>query len=215
MKHNQNYKIANRIVDGAEILFAQKGYDNISMKDIAEKAGISAGNIYHYFSGKEEIKKLILYNSFILKTNQYILAKLNIGQMEDEKCRMWDENGDFYYVTEIKGYFDESEEFYDLLIKYKYKIAILFKSPDITDYGDIRANTVSDLANHFLYKYGTGLRYDIGKSNFITILYDNYIQVIIDVLASNETDNKKKILLKEISKFYNAGFNALLASKTK
>ena len=45
----------NEILDVAEELFAQKGYDNASTNDIIDKIGIARGTLYHHFSSKEEI----------------------------------------------------------------------------------------------------------------------------------------------------------------
>ena len=43
------------IVSVAAALFAEKGYDRTSIRDIAAAAGILSGSLYYYFSSKEEI----------------------------------------------------------------------------------------------------------------------------------------------------------------
>lgn len=43
------------ILEAAEIIFADKGYQEAKMADIASQAGFSTGSLYNYFSGKEEI----------------------------------------------------------------------------------------------------------------------------------------------------------------
>lgn len=40
-------------------LFAQHGYSNVSMRDIAKTAGIKAGSIYYHFESKETILETI------------------------------------------------------------------------------------------------------------------------------------------------------------
>lgn len=47
----------NNILDASLELFALKGYDATSISMIAEKAGISKGLLYNYFSGKEALLK--------------------------------------------------------------------------------------------------------------------------------------------------------------
>ena len=49
----------NQIVDAAWQLFAQKGYHQTTMQDIATEAGLSAGALYRYFSGKDALLKAI------------------------------------------------------------------------------------------------------------------------------------------------------------
>ncbi|MCX7680055.1 MAG: TetR/AcrR family transcriptional regulator [Spirochaetes bacterium] len=43
------------IIRAAKQLFAEKGYAATGLREIAEKAGVSLGNIYNYFKSKEEI----------------------------------------------------------------------------------------------------------------------------------------------------------------
>jgi AcrR family transcriptional regulator len=44
-----------RIIDAAVMLFSQKGYDTVSMRDIAREVGIKAASIYNHFSSKRDI----------------------------------------------------------------------------------------------------------------------------------------------------------------
>ena len=43
------------IVEAALQLFRERGYDAATMRAIAERAGVSTGNAYYYFSSKEEL----------------------------------------------------------------------------------------------------------------------------------------------------------------
>ncbi len=49
-----------QIMDAALRVFAQKGFDKATNKDIADEAGITPGLIYHYFESKEKLLKAIL-----------------------------------------------------------------------------------------------------------------------------------------------------------
>lgn len=44
-----------KILDTAERLFIEKGYDRASLQDILQAAGLSKGAIYHHFASKEDI----------------------------------------------------------------------------------------------------------------------------------------------------------------
>ena len=48
-------KRKNEILDVAEQLFAEKGFDNASTNDIINRIGIARGTLYHHFGSKEEI----------------------------------------------------------------------------------------------------------------------------------------------------------------
>lgn len=43
------------LLNVAAELFAERGYDRTSMRDIAASAGLQPGSIYHYFSSKEDL----------------------------------------------------------------------------------------------------------------------------------------------------------------
>ena len=53
-------KRRNEILDVAEELFAEKGYDNASTNDIIARIGIARGTLYHHFGSKEEILDAIV-----------------------------------------------------------------------------------------------------------------------------------------------------------
>ena len=56
-----------KIFDAAITLFAQKGYDNVSVRDIAKTVGIKESSIYKHYTNKEQILQKII---------QYPLAKM-------------------------------------------------------------------------------------------------------------------------------------------
>jgi TetR/AcrR family transcriptional regulator, cholesterol catabolism regulator len=44
-----------QVVLAAARVFAQRGYDQTSVPQLAEELGIAAGSLYHYFGGKEQL----------------------------------------------------------------------------------------------------------------------------------------------------------------
>lgn len=50
------------ILDTAMEQFANEGFDKTSISKISQKAGISKGLLYNYFSGKEDLIKTIIFN---------------------------------------------------------------------------------------------------------------------------------------------------------
>ena len=45
----------NQLVDVSLRLFAEKGFERTTIKDISEVAGVAQGLIYHYFASKDEL----------------------------------------------------------------------------------------------------------------------------------------------------------------
>ncbi|RNI27714.1 TetR/AcrR family transcriptional regulator [Rufibacter immobilis] len=56
----QREETVQKIQDVAMVLFAEEGYDRTSIRKIAEKAGVSLGLLYNYYSSKEELLKGIM-----------------------------------------------------------------------------------------------------------------------------------------------------------
>ena len=54
-RQEQARETKNRIYTSAIELMEQEGFDNITIADISEKAGVSVGAFYHYFSSKNDI----------------------------------------------------------------------------------------------------------------------------------------------------------------
>lgn len=48
------------IVEGASSLFAQEGYGDTSLRDIAERVGVSKSTLLHYYGSKEELLSAVL-----------------------------------------------------------------------------------------------------------------------------------------------------------
>jgi AcrR family transcriptional regulator len=51
-----------RILDTARRLFAEKGYQETGVRDIADALGLTKAALYHYYPGKERILQAILEN---------------------------------------------------------------------------------------------------------------------------------------------------------
>jgi AcrR family transcriptional regulator len=44
-----------QILDAANALFAERGYDEVSIEDIANAAGVTRGLVHHYFGGRKQV----------------------------------------------------------------------------------------------------------------------------------------------------------------
>jgi AcrR family transcriptional regulator len=53
-----------QILEAALKLFSHRGYGATSVRDIAEEAGVSKGNVYHHFPDKESIFRALLEQYF-------------------------------------------------------------------------------------------------------------------------------------------------------
>ena len=52
------------LIDAARKLFSERGYFNCKVSDVAREAGMSQGNVYWYFSSKEDLLIAVLAGGF-------------------------------------------------------------------------------------------------------------------------------------------------------
>ena len=48
-------KRREQMLDAANALFAERGYDEVSVEDVASTAGVTRGLVHHYFGGRKEV----------------------------------------------------------------------------------------------------------------------------------------------------------------
>ncbi|WP_163192246.1 TetR/AcrR family transcriptional regulator [Clostridium thermarum] len=73
-------EVRNRIVKEALKEFMEKGYEGASIRSIAKKSNTSVGNIYKYFSSKEDIYENLIgsvYHRLINYIGQFDKVELN------------------------------------------------------------------------------------------------------------------------------------------
>ncbi len=129
---DDNSKI--RILEAATILFAQKGFDGTSIREICKKANVNLCMISYYWGGKQElyqgiiddlIEKQIEYSKNFLDLNKNP-ENMSVEQCLDLLITISDKFVDFFY-TNI------SSDLIVLLLKEQQKPDFSVKSP-VLDY---------------------------------------------------------------------------------
>ncbi len=96
-----------KILEAARLLFSEKGFSGSSMRKIAEKAGVSLGNLYNHFNSKEEIFHQLLEPARILTSLKDLPEILqagfpsNLDQVILKLKQVVDENMDLYRLIFI------------------------------------------------------------------------------------------------------------------
>ncbi|WP_138495391.1 TetR/AcrR family transcriptional regulator [Paenibacillus pinistramenti] len=89
----QKEEVRDAILDAAAAEFRQYGYAEASMRRIAKGAGITTGNIYRYFRGKEELFDAIvgpIYSQYSSYASEYLqTADVHIGKGEQAGDEFW------------------------------------------------------------------------------------------------------------------------------
>ena len=76
MRVSKKYDVRlTEILDAAEALFSQIGYEKTTINNILEKVGIGKGTFYHYFQSKEELGEAV-----VARIVDYIAASVDVAR---------------------------------------------------------------------------------------------------------------------------------------
>ncbi len=124
-KERERLEKQKKILDAARDLFMKEGYENVSIRKIADKIEYSPGTIYLYYKSKGEIFFVLCFMAFDKFYNEQIKA----DDISDpiEKLR---ESGRIYLRFAM-----ENPEYYELMF--------LMKAPLEDYYEDVKSDTGS------------------------------------------------------------------------
>lgn len=132
LKEKEKKKRLNYFIDNAESLFFNKGYDNTSMKDIAEKSGVDRTTLYLYFKNKADIFLAIVLRGMKIRNKLYRESvkteKSGLRKFEDIGKAFFNFYKNFQDYYEVCIYFD-SQRFSKVNNEYMPEITALKQEP--------------------------------------------------------------------------------------
>src|SRR5215831_13408587 len=92
----------SEILDYATEVFADKGYEGASMRDLSRLSGISLAGLYYYFDSKEKLLYFIQKHTFSTIIDQ-LRARLETSADPEERIRLFVSNHVEYAVGRQKA----------------------------------------------------------------------------------------------------------------
>lgn len=182
-------EVRNSIIREALKEFKELGYKGASIRSIAKKSNTSVGNIYKYFSGKEELYEQIIgavYNKLINYIAQFDKVELN-------------DNADYIF-------YDLMEKIIEVFEENSIEIAVLLNKSSGSKYEncknvfvDFITRIVAEKMNYELSKQRKRL-----KDNYIIYLVSYSIVESISIILEDKEDGKevRKCIVSLIDIFY-------------
>jgi TetR/AcrR family transcriptional regulator len=133
------------ILDSAERLFVEKGYDATSINDIAEDADFSRTSVYQYFANKEEIYACILERYTDLLAERVTKATANSSSVAG-KIRA--------FLEEIRAIRKEKPAFFELYFIQRHQVEPRL-SPELRTRLNQKRKEVENVFRDF---YGRGIK---------------------------------------------------------
>jgi len=84
-RHARAEQSRRQVLDAALQLFSHRGYRATTVRDIADEAGVSTGNVYHHFEDKEQIFRTLVDEFLaIADSKRYPFTRaLTVGKFPD------------------------------------------------------------------------------------------------------------------------------------
>ena len=185
-------ELRTKILDSAKEEFLNKGFKGASMRSIAQKSGMTVGNLYRYFRNKEDINDQIV--SGTLQQIDSILKDLTSDKVSME-ARVFNIKAD---VSQLSELLDElSYRLVDTYNDHKIEFNILMLDSslhkDITDWFSKAIGSLLD--QHFILE---------GNSEQKKLLSDAYAVSIfsgIKEIFSRSSDVDEEVLKKTVSTY--------------
>ena len=136
------------ILDFATEIFADKGYEGASMRDLSRLSGISLAGLYYYFESKERLLYFIQHHTFTTII-EHLRERLNTSSDPEGRIRIFVQNHVEYAVARTKAMKVLSHEDDALRNSYGAELAAIKR-----DYYRICVRLVDDLVK------AEGLRQD-------------------------------------------------------
>jgi len=86
-KQREKVQRRSKIIDAAEMLFYKKGFDAVTMDEIADAVELSKGSIYVYFKNKDSLFMNIVFKKWE-KFGQYLITNMAKGRTGEQKIRI-------------------------------------------------------------------------------------------------------------------------------
>ena len=111
--NKQQKKTSDRILEAAEKLFSEMGYDGVSVNDVAVEANVNKASVFYHFGNKEALFETVLKSYCDLQLERLQTAHSTVGSLEDQLHRVMDAYFDFVvenrnFATMITGMLSNS-----------------------------------------------------------------------------------------------------------
>ena len=120
-KQREREQRRNGLIDAAEKLFFEKGYDNVTMDEIAEEAEVNKALLYYYFKNKEALFFAVDLRGVRILHELYL------------KCSNLDVEGYTKIKSMIQTLFKFSKDYPDYFRIYRYARTERFQMSDNED----------------------------------------------------------------------------------
>ncbi|KUO50294.1 MAG: hypothetical protein APF76_11325 [Desulfitibacter sp. BRH_c19] len=195
-------EIKQRIDTAALIVFAEKGYRGTKISDIGETAGVSVGNIYTYYKGKEEIFYSIMPEDLLDTFKSLLMDKISALKVKNN--------------LHLDQFWLINNEVIEFMVGNRERILILLKKNQGTKYEHAKKDLIGFLLGFIKDNYTVAESNILSTSKsdlVIVIIYENLINTILNILELTKDLNEVREYLNIVNSYHLFGIMSLFRQK--
>ncbi|MBN2803128.1 MAG: TetR/AcrR family transcriptional regulator [Deltaproteobacteria bacterium] len=201
MVQRQKIEIREQIILTALSEFADKGYFGTTLKAIAEKSKCSIGNIYKYFSNKDELFKSAFPPSLVEQSKQLIKRRVKaIGIATD-----------IQRLDQLHPYRAASEELITFTSEHRLQMIFLLSNAKGSRYSDFKNDIIeelTDLAIDYASKAYPGIKINGFKKGMLKRFYKAFIFQLVAILKEEKCETKFRDAAEDVAIYHLSGLKA-------
>ncbi len=199
-------EVKDKIIKSAVDEFIEKGYEYASMRNIAKKAGITAGNIYRYFESKEKL--LVQIVDPVLVKLDFFMKDITNNQLDlkvfpNNNNKILFENTKMNSLTLVTVF---SRFIISLFKEFKNEIIILLSNERTLSNLEIKI----DLNNWLIELFKVNFKFQMNKKElaeeditYIHAVERGFISGIVEIVRKcDDTINVQEILERYINFYF-------------
>ena len=185
------------ILNCARNMFNEKGYDQVSMRAIANKLNISVGNLTYHFNKKEDIFKALLEDNKLLQTTIEVKTIGDLDFLFNEMLESLVKNH-FYFTNDNLANIDEKLAINNQKNVQKQKNILIETIEVLQQEGyfikDLSHDIIVSIITMIMLAHLEWVRELYHKANYPTIPKETFMRIHWDILYPYLTDKGKEEL---------------------
>jgi AcrR family transcriptional regulator len=199
-------EVEARIVAAARAVFAERGFAEATIAEIAGRAEVATGNVYRYFAGKDE-----LFAAAVAKATARELRRLVRDQIESLGGVR-----DVRTLPEGAPYRLGSEALLAFCVERRLEVVVLLGRARGTEHAGFAARLIEELVE-LAVAYGATLTPPLEVSTmtrFVLVqIYRGLVETMVQVLARFETEAEIRAAVGRWSTYHLTGLQRIFATE--
>ena len=206
MAQRPKAEVREAILQAAAAAFAEAGFEGAALGDIVERAGTSIGNLYKYFSGKDELFAEFMPRGFIAELTSRVRAQVEALRAET----------DVFALHAEHPYRRASEELLRFTSIHRHRVVFLLLRAEGTRHerfvGDI-VRTLVDLALEYARTAYPGFEATLASKRALTRIYGSFIATLGAILVEERTERPLRAAVALQGTYHLSGLKAMFAGR--